>query len=261
MNNFIENTGMRVFPTLISLCMLIWFLIPFTRGIVNIGNLSGAAFSGTLMLVFIFIRPFTDLMRKIWGYPAGKIFISVVSSAVIVCVLAAVITSIFMIRAMNDCPKNYRTTLVVLGCQVKNGKPSRMLKSRLDAAYDYLSENETVNVVVSGGQGDDEMISEAQCMKEYLVERGIAPERIFMEDKSKNTEENIRFSLEIIEENGLCEEITIVTDGFHQLRAELIAGKNGVDARNIPASTRLYLLPTYWVREWYGNIYYILSGD
>ncbi len=260
MNNFIENTGVRVVPALISLCMLIWFIIPFTRGIVNIGNLSGTVFSGTLMFVFIFFRPFTDLTRKIWEYPAGKISISIVSSACIVCVLVAIITSIFMIRAMNDRPKNDRTTLVVLGCQVKNGKPSRMLKSRLDAAYDYLSENERVNVVVSGGQGDDELISEAQCMKDYLVERGISPERISMEDKSKNTEENIKFSLEIIKENDLCEEITIVTDGFHQFRAELIAKKLGVEPNNIPAPTRWYLFPTYWVREWFGNVHFLISG-
>lgn len=259
MSNFIENTGVRVVLALISLCMLIWFAIPFTRGIINIGNLSGAAISGTLLMISIFFKPFADIIKRFWGNPAGKITVSAVSVLSIICVLAALIISIFMVRAMNDRPKNDRTTLVVLGCQVKNGKPSRMLKSRLDAAYEYLSEHDAVNVVVSGGKGDDELISEAQCMKEYLMEKGIAAERIFMEDKSENTEENLRFSLEIIENNGLCEDITIVTDGFHQLRAELIAKKLGAEPDNIPASTRWYLLPTYWVREWFGIVHFIIS--
>jgi len=260
MSNFIENTGVRVVPALISLCMLIWFAIPFTRGIVNIGNISGVAVSGACLVIFIMFRPFTALVKRMWENPAGKIIVSAVTALSIVCVLAALIISIFMVRTMNDRPKNDRTTLVVLGCQVKNGKPSRMLKSRLDTAYEYLSEHDTVNVVVSGGQGDDELISEAQCMRDYLVEKGISSERIFMEDKSANTEENLRFSLELIEKNGLCSDITIVTDGFHQLRAELIAKKLGVGPNNIPAATRWYLFPTYWVREWFGNVYFIISG-
>lgn len=260
MSNFIENTGVKVVPALISLCMLIWFSISFTRGIINIGNISGVAVSGMSLAIFIFFRPFTALISRMWENPAGKIIVSAVAALSIACVLAALIISIFMVRAMNDHPKNDRTTLVVLGCQVKNGKPSRMLKSRLDTAYEYLSEHDTVNVVVSGGQGDDELISEAQCMRDYLVEKGISSERIFMEDKSANTEENLRFSLELIEKNGLCGDITIVTDGFHQLRAELIAKKLGAVPNNIPAPTRWYLFPTYWVREWFGNVYFIISG-
>ncbi|MBQ8181621.1 MAG: YdcF family protein [Ruminococcus sp.] len=258
MSDFIENTGVRVVLALISLCMLIWFAIPFTRGIINIGNLSGVVISGTLLMIFIFFEPFAEFIKKMCENPAGKIFVYVSAALSILCVITALIISIFMVRTMNDRPKNDKTTLVVLGCQVKNGKPSRMLKCRLDAAYEYLSEHDAVNVVVSGGQGNDELISEAQCMRDYLMEKGIAAERIFMEDKSENTEENLRFSLEIIERNGLCNDITIVTDGFHQLRAELIAKKLGAEPDNISASTRWYLLPTYWVREWFGIVHLIM---
>ena len=165
-----------------------------------------------------------------------------------------------MIKAMNDAPPDDNTTLVVLGCRVKKGRPSNMLKRRLEAAYDYLSKHDSVNVVVSGGQGEDEIISEAQCMKEYLIEKGIDPGRIYIEDRSVNTEENIRLSMNLIEKQGLCSDITIVTDGFHQLRAELIAKKLGINVSHISASTRWYLLPSYWVREWYGNIYYLFTN-
>lgn len=257
MNNFIENTGMKIIPAIASLCLLIWFLIPFTKGIINIGNLTGAAVSVTMLMIFVFFRRFTVLIRQLWNSPAGKVLVLFVSAVCVICVLTSAVMSFFMLKAMNDSPYNDHTTLVVLGCQVKEGRPSNMLKRRLDTAYEYLSEHDSVNVVVSGGQGADEIISEAQCMKEYLVEKGIDPGRIYIEDRSANTEENLGFSMKLIEEYGLCDDITIVTDGFHQLRADLIAKKFGIDANNISAPTRWYLLPSYWVREWFGNIYYL----
>ncbi len=260
MNNFIENTGMKVIPAVISLCSLIWFIIPFAKGIINIGSVTGVAVSSALLMIFVFFRRFSAFIGHLWNSPAGKILVLSVSSVCVICIMISAAMSFFMIKAMNDAPPDENTTLVVLGCQVKKGRPSNMLKRRLEAAYDYLSKHDSVNVVVSGGQGADEIISEAQCMKEYLVEKGIDPGRIYIEDRSVNTEENIRFSMNLIEKQGLCSDITIVTDGFHQLRAELIAKKLGINVSHISASTRWYLLPSYWVREWYGNIYYLFTN-
>ena len=81
-----------------------------------------------------------------------------------------------------------------------------------------------------------------------------------MEDRSVNTEENLRFSKAVISENGLPGKITLVTDNFHQYRAELIAESNGIEAYNISGKTSWYLLPTYGVREWFGIVYYKLFG-
>ena len=103
-------------------------------------------------------------------------------------------------------------------------------------------------------------VSEAKCMRDWLVYKGIAPDRIFMEDRSVNTEENLLFSKEIISENGLPEKITLITDGYHQLRAEMIAEKLGIKAYNISGRTSWYIAPTYWVREWFGVVYYKLFG-
>ena len=106
----------------------------------------------------------------------------------------------------------------------------------------------------------DEITSEADVMRNYLIGKGISADRIFMEDKSVNTQENIRFSKEIIEREGLCSDITIVTDGFHQLRGDIFARREGLRAYNIPAPTAIWLLPTYWVREWVGIAYYTVFG-
>ena len=97
-------------------------------------------------------------------------------------------------------------------------------------------------------------------MKTYLTERGIAPERIYMEDRSVNTEENLRFSQEIIRREGLSENITIVTDVYHQYRAEMIAKQQGINGTlNISADTSWYLVPTYWTRELIGIGYYYIK--
>ena len=84
--------------------------------------------------------------------------------------------------------------VIVLGAQMKADGPSKALQYRLDEAIRYLNENPSSKVIVSGGQGSDEHISEAQGMYEYLVEKGIEKDRIIKEDKSVNTTQNLAFS-------------------------------------------------------------------
>ncbi len=95
-------------------------------------------------------------------------------------------------------------------------------------------------------------------MKEYLISHGIEPSRVFTEDKSLSTEENLAFSKKVIEENGLPKEVVIITDGFHMLRARMLAEKQGIDALSFPSATPLHLLPVYWYREWAGVTYTVL---
>lgn len=254
------DVKIKLIPAVISLGLLILFAIPLSKGILNLGNGTGMAVSGLLTVIFLLWGRFLQLVSGLWTRLSGRIALCIIGTGAAACAVLAVVISVSMIKEMSDPPKDENTTVVVLGCQVRNGGPSLMLRRRLEAAYGYLSEHEEVAVIVSGGQGDDEAISEAQCMRDWLAERGIAPERIFMEDRSRDTEENLRFSKAIIDENGLPQKITIVTDGFHQKRAEMIAGKQGIKAYNISGKTAWYLLPTYWVREWFGIVHYKLFG-
>lgn len=251
----------KFIPLIISLGLLFIFIAPIPMGILNIGNIAGIAVSGIMTGIFIFWKQFTELLKNLWDKPAGRIFISAVTLLLSVCLILAVVISVFMVKSANDPPPAENTTLVVLGCKVKNGRPSLMLKRRLDCAYEYLAEHNSVNVIVSGGQGSDEVMSEAQCMADYLTDRGISPERIFMEDKSTSTEENLKFSQEIISREGLHEKITLVTDAFHQCRAEMLAKNIGIDPYNISGYTSWYIVPVYWVREWFGIAYYAVFGS
>ena len=226
------------------------FLAPVFSGILNAGNTLGMAFFALLASAVIFRSRLSALMAH---KPVRIAAIVLLSVAGVLLVLALIISA-FMIKAANNRPEK-SSTVIVLGCRVKNGGPSLMLAKRINAAYDYLSENPDACAVLSGGQGPDEAISEAQCMFNELVKKGISPDRLYLEDKSTNTYENIRFSSEIMRKNGLSGDVTIVTNEFHQCRAQIIAKKQGIKAYGISAPTALFLLPTYWIRDCLGVAY------
>lgn len=150
--------------------------------------------------------------------------------------------------------------IIVLGAQMKPGGPSAVLKFRLDAAYDYLTANEDTLCVVSGGQGANEPCTEAEGMYLYLVDRGIVPERIIMEDKSTDTSENIAFSASLI--GGTDKDVGIVTNNFHVFRGVMLARHAGFeDACGISARSNVYFQPNNLVREFFGVMKDLVCGN
>lgn len=245
-----------IFAALLSAAGFAVFLAPVTAGIINIGNAAGMSVCVVLFFLFIFWSRFFRLVSE--HKVVRVIFIAVVTIAAVLAVLAAVISA-FMVSAANR-PPDGDTTVIVLGCKVRGEEPSLMLRQRIMAAYRFLEKNPSAMCIVSGGQGSDELISEAESMKRVLVEQGISEDRIIMEDRSTGTDENIRFSLDKMNEYGIGGSVTIVTNDFHQLRAKLIADKYGLESYSVSARTSLWLLPTYWLREWFGVCYQILFG-
>ncbi len=150
--------------------------------------------------------------------------------------------------------------IIVLGAQVRGTRITKSLQKRLDTAITYLSENQNTKVIVSGGQGQGEDISEAQAMEMYLAENGIDEKRIIKEDKSTNTNENIRYSKMIMpEEAG---KVAIVTNSFHVFRAIKIARKQGLPhVQGISAPSDPILLVNYYVREVLGVIKDKMAGN
>ena len=113
--------------------------------------------------------------------------------------------------------------MVILGCQVKPWGPSILLQDRLDKALDYLEDHPDLTIVVSGGQGPDEHISEAQCMYDYLTEHGVDGDQILMEDQSSNTWENIRYTQDLLREKNVdTGEVVVVSNGFHLTRVRML---------------------------------------
>lgn len=144
--------------------------------------------------------------------------------------------------------------ILVLGAGLRGGtEVSLTLKDRLDSAITcYESSNRTSKIVVSGGQGSDEKLSEAEAMKNYLINNGVEEKNIIKEDKSTNTMENFKFSKEKIETLGDFNNSTVkvVTTDFHGFRSIMLAKRNGYENLNLYTSkTVYYLLPIFYVRE------------
>lgn len=124
---------------------------------------------------------------------------------------------------------------IVLGAKVHaDGTPSKALKYRLDAAYDYAKKYPHIQLIVSGGQGTDELEPEAVSMKRYLLNRGLDENRIIMEAKSTSTYENIKFSTVKIPLNE--QKITIISNDFHLARAKMIAKNLGYENTDVIAA-------------------------
>lgn len=131
----------------------------------------------------------------------------------------------FIIYYSRKKPAENSSVLIVLGCQVKGNLPSKSLKRRLDSAFTFLEKNKNICCIVSGGKGSDELISEAECMYRYLLEKGISPSRLIKEDKSTNTCENLINSFRIIHLKYLTGDVAIATDFYHHMRVNIIAKK------------------------------------
>ena len=150
-------------------------------------------------------------------------------------------------RSADGTGSQHADFLIVLGCQVNGTEPSLMLRQRLDAAAAYLNTNANTHCIVTGGKGNGENLSEAQCMYNYLTAAGIDPSRITMEDRATSTIENLRYSLAFLEPNA---EIAIVSSEFHLYRAGEMAHSLGLEPHLIPASTEHpLLLVSYSLRE------------
>lgn len=129
--------------------------------------------------------------------------------------------------------------LLVLGTKVEGTEPSSILRDRIYAACAYLQKHPDVIGIVSGYQSGKGEISEAECMRRELVKLGIAPERIWVEEKASTTVENLEFSLELIQEKtgDRPDNLGILSTESHLLRAEMFARTQGIRAVMLPAKT------------------------
>lgn len=153
--------------------------------------------------------------------------------------------------------------MVIFGCQVKENGPSALLRDRLDTALAYLEDHPDMTVVVSGGQGPDEPVSEAQCMYDYLTAHGVDGERIVLEDRSSNTWENIQYTLELFQSGEVegSSKFLAVSNGFHLARIRMLWEREwegtytlstlAAPSSHLPSSLSMYLRePVALAKSW-----------
>ncbi len=139
---------------------------------------------------------------------------------------------------------------IVLGAGIRGERVTRLLAYRLDRAASYAEQNPAAVIVVSGGQGAGESITEALAMERYLLAKGIAAERIIKEEKATSTYENLSFSKELLDKRFTGPyRVTVITNDFHIYRASLLAGKQGLDATHAHAPIIWHSIPVNYTRE------------
>ena len=153
-----------------------------------------------------------------------------------------------MIFAINQVPLA-NVTAVVLGSPLEENELGPSLTARLDRAVEYLEENPTVNCVVTGGWGDKDTPSEAEVMYDYLVQKGISPERIEKDASSRNTKENLENAKQIIQSKGWNQNIAIITEYYHEFRAGRLADELGMRSYAVCAETPWYIFSSSYGRE------------
>ncbi len=150
-------------------------------------------------------------------------------------------------------PRPAPAAVVVLGSGLRHGTIPPLLAGRLDAAVAVVRAEEAHGrrpvLVPSGGQGDDEPVSEGAAMTGYLVDRGIAPGRIVAEERATTTEENLVLSHRLLQERGVGGPVRVVTSNYHVGRAALITRRLGIDADVTASRTAWYFLPSAFLRE------------
>ena len=229
---------LKILLIVVGIVLLVWYLAPLAAGIFNVGNGVGIAFSAFLILFGIYCNALPVGWKR-----------AVIAAMLAVLLLVVTPLSFNMARYANYKADDGAQTVIVLGCKVYGTKPSRYLKNRCKKAAEYLEENPDAVAVLSGGQGYDEDISEAQCMENVLTKLGIDKSRLIKEEKSTSTSENIAFSKAVIEKKGLSKSVLVVTNEFHEYRAKLICDKNGLDFHSSCSHSSFYTFLTYHTRE------------
>lgn len=248
----------RKFIMFLGGLITIYGLIPMVYGLFTVGTIPIVCIG----LFFVFTALYWNVIvaPKHWFFNALIAVAAVIISAGVI--LMSYISGIMLAASFKSVPENQtRVTVVVLGCKIKGDQPTNMLRDRLDTAAQYLLSNPEAYCIVTGGQGDDEAYSEAYVMRKYLVEKGISEMRILAEERSTSTLENLQYSAELIDRYNCYEDILIVSDRFHQYRAQQAAELSGIDRYySLCSETRWYMAGHYWFREMAGICRIYLLG-
>ena len=178
-----------------------------------------------ILLTIIFAAIFTMLIVRYISIKSGSKLIHhiyiILRTGFIISLAAIGILVSLILTEINSVVEDIDSIdyAVILGAGLIGDQPSERLKLRLDTAVVTLFDS-NIPIIVSGGQGPHERISEAEAMYNYLIENGIDSDRIILEDRSTSTQENIRFSDAYIENDNA--NVLIITSDYHMFRAKML---------------------------------------
>lgn len=227
--------------------------------------LPGYSFTALVCLCIIGIILFYGFMPMVGRVlPRFARVCTIVFTLALICGLILFgVTEYFIIRASFGTPETQVDYLVVLGAKVRQDGPSVSLWDRIYETVSYLNAHPDTIAIVSGGQGEDEPITEAKSMHDELVKLGISEDRIWMESKATSTDENLRYSLDLIEEKTgrRPQTLGVLSSEYHLFRASLMAKKLGIEFVGVPAkTTKITQLINHAMREVAGVWHFYIFG-
>lgn len=246
--------------TVLTIIFIVIAAVAVLYGIVVLSAKSGTPF---FMVWFFTGAGFLALA----AFTHFKLYEHIPVPARIICLaLIGMIISVFaythfcILIHFNDRAPDHLDYIIVLGAQMRSTGPSRVLKFRLDTAAEYLKNNPDTVCIVSGGQGSNEDETEAEGMKNYLIDAGIPEEQIIKEDEAGNTTQNILYSQKFLSSPDAT--VGIVSNNFHIYRGTAIAKKQGLTSiYGISAPSSPRFLPNNMLRESVGIIKDTLQGN
>jgi len=225
----------------------------------NMGVVMPAIIGTPLMFLGIFYDSCIKYTRKGFGKLIRVVFITGYSLFTI----SFIIIVMLITTTNNFQPKPGSDAMIVLGAGLKGDIITQPLAARLDKAIDYLSNNKNTIVIVSGGQGPEETVTEASAMKKYLILHGINSDKIIEEDKATSTFENFKFSKEKLDNKFTNNNYKVVfaTTDFHVFRAKMIAHDAGLEAEATGAKSLYYMIPNFYLREYLAIFKYLILSN
>ncbi|MBQ6450557.1 MAG: YdcF family protein [Solobacterium sp.] len=221
----------------------IHFACPYFTYHRNEGGLLGMILSGILILTGLFPEKIIPTVKKLYQ-PHKKIW----NTLFLVIFIIVSAEMVLMIRGAQEQEMGRNDPVIVLGSDIKpDGTPTEMVVNRLERACQYLEDNPESIVIVCDGILMKNGMTEAQAMKNWLVEHGIEEKRILLEEKSLSTKENLENAMQLLEDPA--QEVLISTNAFHQFRAQKLAHDLGMNAKPLTSPTPWYVVPTYYLRE------------
>lgn len=238
---------MKFIILIIGIMIFLVYTIPLISAKINLGNIFGILVG----LILITIAMLYKKLLILYNTDIGRIIIIICLIMAVIFLFAFAGTMVKIIIGTKKTAKNEQA-IIVLGCRVKGDIPTKALTSRCRAAYEHLKKVQGSFAILSGGQGADESISEAECMRRILLSMGIEEDRLILEDKSTSTQENFEFSKEILDKLDYNDVVAVATSEYHEYRARLIAQRYNLETSSLPGHSIRFLRIPAFTREVFG---------
>ncbi|WP_294390884.1 YdcF family protein [uncultured Clostridium sp.] len=254
MNRYVSKKKVYVYTSfqVIGILLILYYLIlKLMFGFVAFSNMF------CMLGILLFVYGYVELKFNIdiWGH-IPKIFRVIITTLFTVGLVIFICIESIIIYNGNHHDNEKPDYLVVLGAGLRGNSISASLLYRLETTLDFHEMYPDVKIVVSGGQGTGESMPEALAMRNFLVDNGVDPSLIIMEDKSTNTYENFLYTKYILEEDTEKDNftITIISNNFHMYRAKFLAREVGFSTYGYPAPSHKASALVFYVREFFGVI-------